>query len=224
MPVPMSSRLAGRSRANSSRKRRLDHGRIDREVALAVPGIGAAVEEALGLPPPRLAHRLQPPLVQPHGGVVVGQQAAERAGEPGALAALGAAVEHPAALAEAVEQAGLGQDLQVAGDARLALAQDLDELADGPLALRADREQAQARRVRGGADAVQQLVEGARLSEHASRLGYDLDGYVDIFICRCQPDTPWPWQPGLACQRWRHHLRAPVLWMRPAHGLLVAKG
>ena len=105
--------------------------------------------------------------------IVARQEPAERAREPGTLAALGPPVEHPAALAEPVEQPGLGQDLQVAGDARLALAQDLDQLADGPFALRADRQQTQARRVRGGTDAVQQAVEGARVLKHLPSLKCD---------------------------------------------------
>ena len=41
--------------------------------------------------------------------------------------------EHPASLLAAVENAGVAENLQVAGDARLALAEDLCELSDGEL-------------------------------------------------------------------------------------------
>ena len=41
----------------------LDQGRVDRERPLAVPRLGPLGEEPLGLPAPRLAHRLEPPLV-----------------------------------------------------------------------------------------------------------------------------------------------------------------
>ena len=140
----------------------LDQGRVDRERPLAVPGLGPLGEEPLGLAAPRLAHRLEPPLVVTHGRIVAGQEPAQRAGDPGTIAVLGAPIEHPAALAEPVEQARLGQDLEMARDARLALPHDLDQLAHGPLALRADREQPQARRIAGGAEAVEQSVEGCR--------------------------------------------------------------
>ena len=147
-------------------QRRLDHPAVDRKVALAVPGEGAPVEILLGLAPARFSHRLQPPLVQLHAGVVIGQQSAQGTREAGAAAGLGTPVEHPAAFAKAVEHARLGQDLEMPGDTRLTLPQDLAQLAHGPLPLRADGQQAQARRVRGGTDAVEEVVERTSSLHH----------------------------------------------------------
>ena len=79
---------------------------------------------------------------------------------------MGAPVEHPAALAEALEQAGLGEQLEVARDARLALAEHLGELADGPLALAAEHQQAQAAGLGDGAQAGEQGVEAVVLVGH----------------------------------------------------------
>ena len=147
----------------------LDQGTVDAEVALAVPARGPAVEIAFGLLAAGLAHGGETLPVEHQRRIVVGQQAAERARHPRTLAALGPAVEHPAALAEAVEQAGLGQDLEVARDARLALAQHLDQLAHRPLALGADREQAQPRRVGSGPDPGQQMRQRLGQGSSSSR-------------------------------------------------------
>ena len=133
-----------------------------------------------------LAHGLEPALVEAHRGIVARKQTAERAGEARAVAGLGAAVEHPRTLAKAVEQASLGQDLEVAGDARLALADDLHQLAHGPLALRADRQETQARGIRRGANPVQEGVERGRCLYHRSRRSMSTRGYLDIFIFACQ--------------------------------------
>ena len=68
--------------------------------------------------------------------------------QPGKLATLpglGEAEVHPAALRGALDQPGLGQQLQVAADARLALAQDAGEVLDVQLARRQQHEHAQAR-------------------------------------------------------------------------------
>ena len=64
-----------------------------------------------------------------------------------AAAALAQAEERPGALAEALDQAGLGQQPQMARDARLRLAQDVGEVGDGELGLGEQREDAQPRRL-----------------------------------------------------------------------------
>ena len=163
-------------------ERLLDPRTVDGEVALAVPAPRPAVEPALGGAPPRLAHALEALAVQGQHLVVVRQEAAQGAGETGPGTGLGPPVEHPAALPEALEQPGLGQDPQVARDARLALPQDLDELAHRPLALRADRQQPQPRRVAGGTDAVEQRVKRAGHVALPSSLSDAACSRVDMLI------------------------------------------
>ena len=60
----------------------------------------------------------------------------------------GQAEERPGALAEALDQAGLDQQLEMARDARLRLAQDVGEVGDGQLGLGQQRQDAQPRRPR----------------------------------------------------------------------------
>ena len=72
-------------------------------------------------------------------------RADQRAREVGAAAVLGEAEEGPGALAEALDQPGLGQQLEVARDARLRLAQDLGEVGDRQFGLGQQRQDAQAR-------------------------------------------------------------------------------
>src|SRR5690606_9888080 len=76
--------------------------------------------------------------------------------------------EYPAALAEALEQAGVGEQLEMARDARLALPEHLGELGHGPLPLSADGEQAQTAGIRRGAQAGQEGVEGFGGCRHLS--------------------------------------------------------
>jgi len=63
----------------------------------------------------------------------------------GAAAALGQPEERPGALSEALDQSGLGQQFEVARDARLRLAQDVGEVGDGQFGLGQERQHAQAR-------------------------------------------------------------------------------
>ena len=69
------------------------------------------------------------------------------AGELAAAPVLGQAEIHPAALRRALHQARLGQQLQVAADARLALPQDARQVLDVELAVRQQDQQAQPRRL-----------------------------------------------------------------------------
>ena len=55
------------------------------------------------------------------------------------------------------------------------------QAAHGPFALRADCQQAQARRVRGGTEAVEEIVERARCLHHPC-ITMLFRGYVDVFI------------------------------------------
>src|SRR5690606_10061771 len=89
------------------------------------------------------------------------------------------------ALPEAVEQAGIAQQLQMARDARLALAQDLRQLADGQLAVRAQHQQAQAGRLGGGAEGgkyrVHPSILGRRWPHRRSTL-HCLNKYIKIYL------------------------------------------
>ena len=66
-------------------------------------------------------------------------------------AGLGQPEKHPRAFAEAPDQAGIGHELQMPADARLALAEDLGEVLDVQLAAGKQRQDAQARGLAGGA-------------------------------------------------------------------------
>ena len=93
-------------------------------------------------------------------GLVGGMQMREqRAGNLGAAAVLGEAEEGPGALAEALDQPGFGQQLEMPRDARLRLAQDVGEVGDGELGLGEQRQQPQAGVLAGG---FQGGVEGLK--------------------------------------------------------------
>ena len=65
------------------------------------------------------------------------------------------------ALAHPVQQAAVAQQLQVAGQARLRLAEDFGELRDAEGAAAGQRQQAEAGRFSGGAQAGQQVFHGS---------------------------------------------------------------
>ena len=78
----------------------------------------------------------------------------------GFAASIGEAEEHPAPLAEARDQPGLGHQLQVTADARLALSEDLGQVLDVQLAAGEQRQDAQPRRLARGAKAAQGMGAG----------------------------------------------------------------
>ena len=171
MPVPMSSRLLGGRSPNSSSSAASTPGLVEIEGAHVVPARRLGGEVARRLLVARGAHRGEALAVERELGILVRQHAAEIAGEPRAGPAMGATVEHPAALAKALEQARIGQELEVARDPGLALAEHLGELADGPFALAAEHEQAQPARLGGGAQAAEQGVEAVGLLRHDQLVG-----------------------------------------------------
>ena len=73
------------------------------------------------------------------------EPADELARERGAAATLGQAEEGPGALAEALDQAGLGQEPEMARNPRLRLAQDVGEIGDRQLRLAQQCQDAQPR-------------------------------------------------------------------------------
>ncbi len=114
----------------------------------------------------RAAHRGEPFAVAHHDRILRIEPRHQRAGKLGAAAGLGQPEERPGAFAEALDQAGLDQQLEMARDARLRLAQDVGEVGDGQLGLGHQRQDAQprrlARRLEGGVEGVERQV-GSRV-------------------------------------------------------------
>ncbi len=82
-----------------------------------------------------------------------------------AAAVLGQPEERPGALAEALDQPGFGQQLEMARDARLRLAQDVGEVGDGQFGLGQQRQHAQprllARRLERRVEGIETELAGA---------------------------------------------------------------
>jgi hypothetical protein len=66
----------------------------------------------------------------------------------------------PAALAEALDQACLGEQLQVAADTGLALAEDDCQVLDAQFAARKEKQDAQARRLGGCLERRDDVIAG----------------------------------------------------------------
>jgi hypothetical protein len=81
-------------------------------------------------------------------------------------AALAEAEERPGTLAEALDQAGLGEKPQMARNARLRLAQDGGEVGDRQLGFAQEREDAQPRRFRCRPQGCVEIGKGERLGRH----------------------------------------------------------
>ena len=129
---------------------RVFHRRVgDMQLADAVPLGGVRAEIGLRRGGARLAHGGELGAVAGDGLVGRIEMRQQRAGDLGAAAVLGQAEERPGAFAEALDQTGLGQQLEVARDARLRLAQDVGQVGDGQLGLGQQRQQAQARVLAG---------------------------------------------------------------------------
>lgn len=83
----------------------------------------------------------------------------QRARHFGGTAVLGETEERPGAFAEALDQPGLDQELEVPGDARLRLAQDVGEVGDGQFGLGQQRQHTQprllARRFQRGVEGIE---------------------------------------------------------------------
>ncbi len=73
---------------------------------------------------------------------------------------LGEAEERPGAFAEARHQSGLGQELEMARDARLRLTQDFGQVRDGQFGFEQQRQDAQPRLLAGRLEGGVEVVEG----------------------------------------------------------------
>ena len=116
---------AERPGAHRLQHRTLDRGLLDIEAAQLVPAGGVAGEIGRRGVGALAAHLLQP-LGVAADQQVIGRDLGQRLVEHRAARAVGGqAVEHPGAVRETFGQAGLGQELQMARDTRLALVQNL---------------------------------------------------------------------------------------------------
>ena len=154
-------RLVGERRAD----RVFDRGVGDMELADAVPLGGVAAEIILRGGGARGAHRGEPLAVARDDRIVGIEPRDQRARDIGDAAALAQAEEGPRSFAEALDQAGLGQQPQMAGQPRLRLAQDFGEVGDGQFGLGDEHQDAQPRGFAGG-------LEGRREGRKSELLRY----------------------------------------------------
>ena len=140
--------------------RGLDVSLGDMQRADPVPLAGMLPEIALRRILPRLLDGGGARAVAGEDGVGGIEARHDRRGKLRFAACIGQTEEHPAPLAEARDQPGLGHQLQMTADARLALAEDLGQVLDVQLAAGKQRQDAQARGLSRGAQAAQALGRG----------------------------------------------------------------
>ena len=121
------------------------------QAADAIPFGGMLAEIGLRRLRARGAHRGEPPAVAHHHRIGGIEPRDQRLRDLGNAAALAEPIERPASLAEAIDQPGFGEQLEMARNARLRLAQDFREVRHRQLGLGEQREDAQARPLAGGA-------------------------------------------------------------------------
>lgn len=115
--------------------------------------------------------------------IVVGEEIDDRPSEMAELPCLDQPVEDPRALPEAVEESGIGKQLQMTRHARLALAQDLRQLGDGELAMAEQTKDAKACRLAGSSERGKKIVHenpGYRPDKTGRPLS---SNYINISLC-----------------------------------------
>ena len=132
----------------------------------AVPFGGVLAEIGLRRGGARGAHRGQPATVAQHHRVGRIEPSDQQLRDVGNAAALAEPIERPAPLAEAIDQAGFGEQLQVPRDARLRLAQDLGEVGNRQVGFSEQRQYAQARAFAGRTQRAMQGFEIERRRTH----------------------------------------------------------
>jgi len=141
----------------------LDLDLVDVQRADLVP-LGGIALEVVGRPLGAAAdHLLQALKIEADGRVVAGQRIDQGAGELRRGAVGGQPEIGPGALAHALDQAGLAEQLQVARDPRLALAEDPGEVGDGEVAVGAERQQPKPGRLARRAERRQQVVHALEI-------------------------------------------------------------
>ena len=128
-------------------QRRLDLALVDVERADLVPLRGIVAEIGGGEFGALALDRGQPLQIKRDRLVGLAAGGDQMPGERACRAARTQAIEDPAAFAKPVEQTGLAEQLQMAGNARLALPEDLRQFADRQLAAGAQHQEAQPRRL-----------------------------------------------------------------------------
>src|ERR1700726_3137447 len=158
---------------------RLDLALIDVERADAMPLVGIFAEigaREIGALPLDRAEPLQIEGDRRVGIVAGGDQLA---GKRACRARLAETIEHPAALAEAVEEAGFAQQFQMARNPGLALPEDLRQLADSELAARAQDDEPKPGRLGNCAQCSQQVLHQSMLFLVARR-----NIYRYLYMCK----------------------------------------
>ena len=123
------------------------------------------------------AHRRQTGAVAGNGVVGRIEPLQQHARHFGAAAAFGQPEEGPGAFAEALDQTGLGQQLEMARDARLRLAQNVGQVGDGQFGLAEQRQNPEPRlfagRLEGGVEGIEAelLFTVHRTSDLSTALG-----------------------------------------------------
>ena len=197
VPVPMSTRRPIGALAKRAATRRLDLALGDVERAQRVPIGGVAGEIALGGGGAVGAHRGEPGGVGGGPGIVAVElgPAVDELEQAARSAARGPRLRNTQLpFLAALGEAGVDQDLDVARDARLALAEHLGELADAKAPWRAAASGSAA----GSGSARAAKMRGAYAI---------FAGYKDIFIsgsrrsaARLPPRPPGAMPPRLACR------------------------
>ncbi len=162
----------------------------DMQLADAIPLGGVAAEIGLRGGRARGAHRRQPLAVARHASDRPDRAArARRAPLRRRPPCSAEPEERPGAFAKALDQAGFGQQLEMARDARLRLAQNLGEVGDRQFGFGQQREDAQPRRLAGGLEGgvqggERQFATGADIGKPSftSRISGYPTTYKDIFI------------------------------------------
>ncbi len=113
--------------------RRLDRFLGDVHGAQVIPVGGVGLEVRGRRPGARAAHLVEPRPVGQQHGIVARDGIDDLPRQTRGGGDLRHEQEHPGALAVALDEAGLDEQLEVPGDARLRLPEDGDEFADGEL-------------------------------------------------------------------------------------------
>ena len=126
-------------------------------------------------------------MVRDEDRVGVGDGADDVAGNPRRGARMRHEKEHPGALAMALDQPSLDEELQVPRDARLRLAEDGHKLAHGQFGIAKQGQQAQARRLAGGRQGSKDILKGRLMIErrHTTDIKISLCLSKDFLLQQC---------------------------------------
>jgi len=134
-----------------------------------VPFLGHGSEIGRSALRPLVQHRLQALPVGGEHGIVRRQKSGDLLRQSPADTFVMGPEDHPAALLVPLQKAGLGHQLQMPGNTRLALLQDARQLGDVELALGKDGEQPQPRHLPGRTQSAEYLLHAASHGRHAYR-------------------------------------------------------